>query len=82
MLVIFDMLIALFERAYLVAWKPQMTEAEARRWNSWDDFMREWCRREEFHDRLPLLLRGEDEGFQAYIRRVDAEERASLTSQA
>jgi hypothetical protein len=81
MLVIFDMLIALFERAYLVAWKPQMTEAEARRWNSWDDFMREWCRREEFHDRLPLLLRGEDEGFQAYIRRVDAEESGSLRSE-
>jgi hypothetical protein len=79
-LVIFDMLIALFERAYLVAWKPQMTEAEARRWNSWDDFMREWCRREEFRDRLPLLLRGEDEGFQAYIRRVDAEENGSLRS--
>jgi hypothetical protein len=81
MLVIFDMLIALFERAYLVAWKPQMTEAEARRWNSWDDFMREWCRREDFHDRLPQLLRGEDEGFQAYIRRVDAEENGSLRSE-
>jgi hypothetical protein len=82
MLLIFDMLISLFERAYLVAWKPQMTEAEARRWNSWNDFMREWCRRDDFHAALPQLLRGEDAGFQAYIRRVDAEERASLTSQA
>jgi hypothetical protein len=59
-----------------------MTEAEARRWNSWNDFMREWCRRDDFHAALPQLLRGEDAGFQAYIRRVDAEERASLTSQA
>jgi cbb3-type cytochrome oxidase subunit 3 len=74
MLVIFDMLVSLFERAYLVAFKPQMTEAEARRWNSWDDYMREWCRREDFHNALPALLRGEDPAFQAYIRRVDAEE--------
>ncbi|HWI80876.1 hypothetical protein, partial [Ramlibacter sp.] len=48
MLVIFDMLMSLFERAYLVAYKPDMGETEARRWNSWDDYMREWCRREDF----------------------------------
>jgi hypothetical protein len=82
MLLIFDMLISLFERAFLVAYKPEMTAAERRRWNSWDDYMREWCRRDDFHALLPQLLRGEDAGFQAYIRRVDAEERASLTSQA
>ena len=34
MRVIFDMLISLFERAYLVAWKPKMSAAEQRRWNS------------------------------------------------
>ncbi|MFM8610017.1 MAG: hypothetical protein ACKOCJ_06080 [Burkholderiaceae bacterium] len=78
MLVIFDMLISLFERAYLVAWKPHMSEAEARRWNSWDDYMREWCRREDFRHALPLLLRGEDPGFQAYIRRVADDEHTSL----
>ncbi|MBN8510344.1 MAG: hypothetical protein J0L57_17265 [Burkholderiales bacterium] len=82
MLLIFDMLISLFERAFLVAYKPDMTVVERRRWNSWDDYMREWCRRDDFHAALPQLLRGEDAGFQAYIRRVDAEERASLTSQA
>jgi hypothetical protein len=75
MLVIFDMLISLFERAYLVAYKPQMTDTEQRRWNSWDDYMREWCRRDDFHNALPLLLRGEDPQFQAYIRGVAEEER-------
>jgi hypothetical protein len=75
MLVIFDMLISLFERAYLVAFKPDMTAREQRRWNSWDDYMREWCRRDDFHDALPLLLRGEDPEFQAYIRRLAEEER-------
>lgn len=77
MLVIFDMLIALFERAYFVAYKPRMSPAEQRRWNNWDDYMREWCRRDDFHNALPLLLRGEDEEFQAYIKRVAAEERGS-----
>jgi hypothetical protein len=74
MLVIFDMLISLFERAYLVAWKPEMEPTEQRRWNSWDDYMREWCRREDFAQMLPVLLRGEDPEFQAYIRRVAIEE--------
>lgn len=77
MRVIFDMLISLFERAFLVAYKPGMGEIEARRWNSWDDYMREWCRREDFHDALPLLLRGEDPEFQDYIRRVAEEERGA-----
>jgi hypothetical protein len=60
MLVIFDMLISLFERAYLVAYKDEMDATERRRWNSWDDYMREWCRRDDFFNALPLLLRGED----------------------
>ena len=78
MLVIFDMLISLFERAYLVAYKVKMAETEKRRWNSWDDFMREWCRREDFHNALPLLLRGEDPEFTEYIRRIAAEERGAI----
>jgi len=36
--------------------------------------MREWCRYEVFRLALPLLLRGEDPGFVAYIRRVADEE--------
>ncbi|RZI64483.1 MAG: hypothetical protein EOP80_21150 [Variovorax sp.] len=78
MLVIFDMLISLFERAYLVAYNEDMGEADARRWNSWDDYMREWCRREDFHNALPLLLSGEDPEFVNYIRRIAAEERGVI----
>jgi hypothetical protein len=78
MLVIFDMLISLFERAYLVAWKPKMSETEKRRWNSWDDYMREWCHRDDFYNALPLLLRGEDPEFQEYIRRIAHEERGTI----
>ena len=75
MLIIFDMLVSLFERAYLVAYKDEMSATERRRWNSWDDYMHEWCRREDFLKALPQLLRGEDPAFQSYIKRVAQEER-------
>ena len=73
-MIIYDMLISLFERAYIVAWSERMTEVEARRWNSWDDYMRDWCRREDFQLALPLLLRGEDPDFVDYIRRLAEQE--------
>jgi hypothetical protein len=73
-LAIFDILISVFERAYLLAFEEDMNEKQLRRWHSWDDFMREWCRRPDFHAELPRLLEGEDEDFAAYIRAVDDEE--------
>jgi hypothetical protein len=76
MLAIFDMLISLLERAYLTAWSPRMSSAQQRRWNVWEDFMREWVSRDDFYVRLEDLLRGEDPEFAAYLRRVAAEERA------
>jgi hypothetical protein len=75
MLAIFDMLISLLERAYLTAWSPDMTAAQARRWNSWEDFMREWIRRDDFYHRLPELLRGEDPQFADYLRALARDER-------
>jgi hypothetical protein len=74
MLVIFDMLISLFERAYLLLYEEGMSEKQRRRWHSWDDYMREWCGREDFSARLPELLRGEDPDFSTYILRVADEE--------
>ena len=76
--VIFDMLISLFERAYLVAYRTRMRKTEARRWNSWDDYMHEWCRRDDFYELLPQLLRGEDFEFQTYIQRLAQAERGLL----
>ena len=75
MQVLFEILISLFERAYLTAYSERMTHAQQRRWHSWDDFMREWCRRDDFHAALPGLLHGEDPDFALYIRRIDDEER-------
>jgi len=75
MLIVFDMLVSLFERAYLVAYKDEMSATERRRWNSWDDYMREWSRRDDFFNALPQLLRCEDPAFQAYLLQVAREER-------
>ena len=80
MLAIFDLLISLLERAYLTAWSPDMTPAQARRWNSWEDFMREWIRRDNFYNRLPDLLRGEDPEFADYMRTLAEDERGPLAS--
>lgn len=74
MLVIFDMLVSLFERAYLLAYEPDMSDKQRRRWHSWEDYMREWCQREDFRVRLPDLLRGEDADFAHYILRLAQEE--------
>ena len=75
-LIIFEMLIALFERAYIVSYEPDLRGLPLRRWGSWDDYMREWCRRADFYYLLPQLLRGEDEDFASYIRAIAEEERA------
>lgn len=70
MMVLFEILIALFERAYLLAYEDDMSDRKRRRWLSWEDYMREWCEREDFRDALPNLLQGEDPDFAAHIRRL------------
>lgn len=74
MWVIFDMLISLFERSYLLLYEEGMNEKQRRRWHSWDDYMREWCGHGDFRARLPDLLRDEDPDFSAYILRLAEEE--------
>lgn len=74
MLIIVSMLLSLFERAYVLLYSDEMTTRQKRRWRSWEDYMREWCRREDFRNLLPALLPGEDPGFVAYLRALVAEE--------
>lgn len=76
MFIIFSMLISLFERAYLLLYEKDMTEKQARRWRSWEDYMGEWCNRADFRALLPTLLRGEDPEFSGYIERLAASGRA------
>ncbi len=74
MQVLFEILISLFERAYLTAFNDEMTPNQKRRWQSWDDFMREWCRRDDFRAAMPQLLQGEDAEFAQYICHIGDEE--------
>ena len=73
MQVLFEILISLFERAYLLAYEPKMSGKQLRRWCSWDDYMREWCERDDFRALLPRLLQGEDLDFAHYITQLASE---------
>ena len=79
--VLFEILVALFERAFILVYEDKMDAQAARLWQSWEDYMRMWCRRGDFRDHLPDLLHGEDPDFTAYISRISAEEAAKNTSQ-
>lgn len=67
-LIIFSMLISLFERSYLLLYEDSMSEKQRRRWSSWEDYMAEWLSRSDFRSQLDVLLRGEDPRFAAHIQ--------------
>lgn len=65
---IFGLLVSLFERAYLLVYEDNMDNHTRRMWQSWEDYMREWVRRTDFRESLPIHLEGEDEEFTKYLR--------------
>jgi hypothetical protein len=73
-LIIFNMLVSLFERAYLLLYDEPMSDKQLRRWRSWEDYMREWCARKDFRTALTDLLRGEDPDFVRYIEDLQRQE--------
>ena len=77
-LIIFNMLVSLFERAYLLLYDESMTGKQSRRWRSWEDYMREWCARNDFRNALSDLLRGEDPDFVNYIENLVREQSTAL----
>lgn len=77
--VLFEILISLFERAYVTTYSDSMTPQQRRRWHSWDDFMHEWCRRSDFNAALPTLLQGEDVDFADYITKIARAENSAST---
>ena len=78
MLLIFDMLTSLFEQAYLLVYEDDMADKAQRRWNSWEDYMREWCRRADFRKHLPDLLQGEDLDFARHIMNIAEQESKNI----
>lgn len=79
---IFGILVSLFERAYLLVYEDKMSKQTRRLWQSWEDYMREWCRRSDFRDALSFHLEGEDEDFRKYILRLAREEHAKAAAPA
>lgn len=73
--ILFGILISLFERSYLLVYEQDMGRKQQRLWQSWEDYMREWCLREDFRSLLPDLLRGEDPDFCQHIQRIASEVR-------
>lgn len=68
--IIFDMLVALFERAYILVYEDHMDKQTKRLWATWEDYIKFWCKREDFKKALPELLVGEDPDFTAYMKKA------------
>jgi hypothetical protein len=66
--IIFDLLVSFFERAYILIYDDDMDKKTRRMWSTWEDFIDEWLRREDFRQAVPELLRGEDPDFGAFMR--------------
>lgn len=83
--ILFALLISVFERAHLTLYEKEMGREAQRRWLSWEDYMRDWCRRPDFRDAMPVLLEGEDDEFSERILAIAHEEQdcgASTTAVA
>ena len=78
--IIFRMLLSLFEKAYIILYDDDMGREAKRRWLSWEDDMREWCRKQDFQALLPDLLEGEDDLFSDYILRLARAEAPSAAA--
>ena len=76
-LILFKILISLFEKAYIILYSDRMTPDTRRMWLSWEDDMRDWCARQDFRTALPQLLEGEDNRFSGHIKAMaDTEAKA------
>lgn len=72
--ILLEILVSLFERAYLLVYEERMNRQNQRLWASWEDYMREWCRRPDFRRHLPELLVGEDPDFVRHIQKIFEQE--------
>lgn len=78
--IIFDLLVSLFERAYLLVYEEDMSKQTQRLWATWEDYIRFWCQRADFRDALPEHLQGEDPDFVSYMHKIANEVKGSQAS--
>jgi hypothetical protein len=68
--IIFDLLVALFEQAFILVYEEKMDKQAQRLWSTWEDYIIFWCTRPDFRAFLPELLPGEDPDFVAYMKKI------------
>lgn len=66
---LFGILTSIFERAFVMVYEVNMNRQRRRLWQTWDDYITEWCARTDFRSELPELLKGEDPEFADYMYR-------------
>lgn len=66
--IIYEMLIGIFERAYILIYESDLDPQDSRLWATWNDYIEEWLARPDFRAMLPDLLAGEDPEFVAYMQ--------------
>ncbi|MBK6743759.1 MAG: hypothetical protein IPG66_12600 [Hydrogenophilales bacterium] len=64
---LFGILTSIFERAFVMVYEDDMNRQRRRLWQTWDDYISEWCARADYRSELPELLKGEDPDFAAYM---------------
>lgn len=74
-LLIYSMLITLFERAYILLYEGKSESARERRWEGWEEYIKEWCSRPDFRAHLEDSLKNDDTRLAQLIKRIvrDAE---------
>lgn len=65
--IIFGILVSIFERADILVYEDAMDKQTTRIWQSWDDYIKEWCSRDDFRAALTSHLQGEDADFVRYM---------------
>ncbi len=64
----YEMLLALFERAFILLHEDAPSGQGGRRWGSWADFFAYWLKRPDFARYVEANLQGEDPAFTAFVR--------------
>ena len=64
----YEMLMALFERAYILLYEESPSAEGGRRWGSWADFFAYWLKRPDFARYVENNLTGEDPAFVDFVR--------------
>jgi Zn-dependent oligopeptidase len=67
--ILYEMLISLFERSFILL-ESEKSASYQRMWNSWVDYIETWLKKPNFVRALPLLVKGEDPDFVAYIAKL------------